>query len=130
MKRWEVRWGWLYRWQFTGKLEIQMETMTALVSAVRSPVVASLADGSFDDCYIYEGVRLDTDDPDKLIPFVDQLLFFLRVQRYKTRPVTIRECSGIAEIQWSGRKPKAFRNRLLLVISAGEHVDCFQVAAA
>lgn len=103
--------------------------MTARVSAVRSPVVASRTDGNFDG-YVYEGVRLDTDDPDKLIPFVDQLLFFLRVQRYKTRPVTIRESQGIAEIEWSGRKLKAFRNRNLLCISRGTHIDCFQLDAA
>lgn len=27
----------------------------------------------------YEGVRLDTNDPEKLIPFVDQMLFWLRL---------------------------------------------------
>jgi hypothetical protein len=57
------------------------------------------------------------------------MLFWLRVQKYKTRPVAIRESKGIAEIEWSGRKPKAFRDRMVLVISEGQHVNYFQVAA-
>lgn len=58
---------------------------------------------------VYEGVLLVTNDVDKLIPFVDQLLFSLRLLGFKTRPVTIRESAGVTEIEWSGRKPKAFR---------------------
>jgi len=100
---------------------------TVEVSAV--PVGVSHPSGNFDET-VHEGVRLVTDDPDKLIPFVDQLLFSLRLLGFKTRPVTIRESSGIAEITWSGRRPKAFRDRVLLCVSAGQHVDCFQVAAA
>lgn len=104
-----------------------METV-ASIDTGKQPVVLAFqeTDGSFD----YEGVRLLTDDPDKLVPFVDQLLFSLRVLGFKTRPLMIRESAGIAEIEWSGRRPKAFRDRLLLCVSHGEHVDCFQVAAA
>ncbi len=79
---------------------------------------------------MYEGVRLLTDDPDKLVPFVDQLLFSLRMLGFKTRPAAIRERQGIVQIRWTGRRPKAFRNRLLLCVSHGEHVDCFQMPAA
>ena len=103
-----------------------METMTQ-VCAVGSPVAASQTDGSSEK-YRYEGIELQTDDPEKLIPLVDQLLFFLRVQRYKTRPVMIWESQGVVEIAWSGRKLKAFRDRVLLCVSQGEHVDCFQIA--
>jgi hypothetical protein len=77
---------------------------------------------------VYESVRLLTDDADELVLFADQLLFSGRLG-FKTRPVTIRESAGVAEIEWSGRKPKAFRDRVLLVISDGQHVDCFQVDA-
>jgi hypothetical protein len=78
------------------------------------------AGSPFSPTEVYEGVRLDTDDPHKLIPFVDQLLFSLRAFGLKTRPVTIRESKGIAEISWSGRVPKAFRPGVdrLLCISA------------
>lgn len=70
-----------------------------------------------------------TDDPGKVIPFVDQLLFALRMVGWKTRPVTIRESQGIMMIKWSGRRPKAFHDRLVLCVSEGQHVDLFQVAA-
>src|SRR5260221_349497 len=78
----------------------------------------------------HEGVQLLTDDPDKLIPLIDQMLFWLRIRRYKTRPLTIRESGGAGEIRWNGRKPKAFSGRMLVVISEGQHIDGFQVAAA
>lgn len=71
----------------------------------------------------YEGVRVDTDDPEKLIPFVDQLLFFLRVQRYRTQPVEIRESQGVVEIIWNRYVPKAFAVRTLLCVAGGERVD-------
>jgi hypothetical protein len=87
--------------------------------------VASPIDGNSD--IVYEGVRLLTDDPEKLVPFVDQLLFSLRVLGFKTRPLTIHECQGIMTIRWTGRKPKAFRDRLLAVTSFGQHLDCFQI---
>ena len=96
-----------------------------VVAGVSRPIMAGRSDE-----HVYEGVRLLTDDPDKLVSFVDRLLFALRVLGFKTRPAAIRECQGIVEIRWTGRRPKAFRDRLLLVISAGEHIDCFQVAAA
>lgn len=80
--------------------------------------------------HVYEGIHLHTDDPDKMIPFVDQLLFALRMVGWKTRPVTIRESQGVMETHWSGRRPKAFRDRLVLCVANGEHVDLFQVAAA
>jgi hypothetical protein len=49
------------------------------------------AGSQFGPTEVYEGVRLLTDDPAKLIPFVDQLLFSLRMLGFRTRPVTIRE---------------------------------------
>jgi len=102
-----------------------MQTMTRVSAVESQPVELDFLDG-----ILYDGIRLITDDPEKVIPFVDQLLFFLRIQRFKTRPVTIRERQGVVEIHWSGRKPRAFRDRLVEVSSVGEHLDCFQVSAA
>lgn len=96
---------------------------------MESPVAASPASGNGSEHH-YEGIRLVTDDPNKLVPFVDQILFALRMVGWKTRPVTIRESQGVMEIEWSGRRPKAFRDRLVLCVSEGAHVDLFQVAAA
>lgn len=104
-----------------------METMTQVSATVDAQVRAFQGTGV---CTEYEGIRLVTDDPDKMIPFVDQLLFALRMVGWKTRPVTIRESQGMMEIKWSGRRPKAFRDRLVLCVSEGQHVDYFQVAAA
>ncbi len=104
-----------------------METMTRVSATVDAQVRAFQGTAA---CTEYEGIRLITDDPDKVIPFVDQLLFALRVLGWKTRPVTIRESQGVMEIKWSGRRPKAFRDRLVLCVSEGAHVDLFQVAAA
>lgn len=78
----------------------------------------------------YEGIRLETDNPSKLIPFIDQLLFWLRVEGRKAHPVTIREGEGVMEIVWKGRKPKPLRDRLVLCNANGEHIDLFQVSAA
>jgi hypothetical protein len=90
------------------------------VSPAESPVAAfQEADGGSGE-QVYQGVWLITDDPDKLIPFVDQVLFLLRVQGFKTRPVAIRESQGVVEVRWTGRKPKALRDRLLAVSACGE----------
>lgn len=101
---------------------------TTRFSAVMEPEVPGFQDtGALSE---YEGVRLVTDDLGKLVKFTDQLLFFLRVTRRKARPLTIRESSGIVEIEWKGRVPKPFRpgTHGLLCISEGEHVDVFSVA--
>jgi hypothetical protein len=104
---------------------------TTRVSAVANQPVALVSLGTRESSeHLYEGIRLVTDDPGKLVPFVDQILFFLRMNGWKTRPVTICESKGVAEIRWSGRRPKAFRDRLVLCVSEGQHVDLFQVAAA
>jgi len=78
-------------------------------------------------CTEYEGIRLVTDDPDKVIPFVDQLLFFLRVTGRKARPVTIREDKGVVEIRWHGRTPKPFRPGAcgLVCVSEGRWMDSY-----
>lgn len=96
---------------------------------MESPVAASPASGNGSE-HLYEGIRLHTSEPEKLVPFVDQLLFALRMVGWKTRPIMICESKGMMEIKWSGRRPKAFRDRLVLCVSEGAHVDLFQVAAA
>lgn len=78
----------------------------------------------------YEGIRLETDDPEKLKLFVDQLLFWLRVEGRKAYPVKIREYQGVMEIEWRGGNPKPLRDRLVLCNSNGEHIDLFQVRHA
>ncbi len=105
-----------------------MKTMTR-VSATEAQVRASQETGAG---FEYEGIRIESDDPGKLITFIDQLLFHLRLTRRKARPVTIRESKGVMEIQWCGRVPKAFRpgSRNLLCISEGRWVDSFTVQAA
>lgn len=82
-----------------------MEPMTRVSATVEAQEWAFPGTGATE----YEGVRLVTDDPEKVIRFVDQLLFFLRVTRRKARPVTIRESKGVMEIHWYGRTPKPFR---------------------
>ena len=104
-----------------------MGTMSRVSATVDAQVRAFQETGA---CTEYEGIRLVTDAPGNVIPFVDQLLFALRMLGWKNRPVTIRESQGIMTIKWSGRRPKAFRDRLVLCVSDGQHVDLFQVAAA
>src|SRR5437870_4948552 len=99
-----------------------METMTQ-VCAVGSQVVASQVDGSSDDP-IYEGVRLDGPDRDKLVVLCDALLFYCAVARLRTRPVTITEAEGCARIAWSRYAPAVFRNNPLLgLVARGEYID-------
>lgn len=73
-----------------------------------------------------------SDDPDKLVTFIDQLLFHLRLTRRKARPVTIRESQGVMEIVWRGRVPKTLKpgSRNLLWVSEGRCIDSFTVQAA
>lgn len=80
----------------------------------------------------YEGVRLHTAEPEKMVHFVDQLFFFLRLTRRKARPVTIRESKGIVQIDWRGRTPKPFQPGAcnVLCISEGRWVDSFTVQGA
>jgi hypothetical protein len=80
----------------------------------------------------YEGIQLETRDWDKMITFIDQLLFHLRVTQTKARPVAIRESKGVVEIRWQGRVPKAFRPGRygLLCISRGRWMDSFTVQRA
>jgi hypothetical protein len=101
-----------------------METMTR-VSAVRSPVVASQIDGSFDeDDRIYQNVRLIGADQDKLVALCDSLLFYCAAARLRTRPVTITEAEGCARITWSRYAPAVFRNSPLLgIVAGGELID-------
>lgn len=100
-----------------------METMTQ-VCAVGSPVVASQAGGSFnEEDRIYENVRLIGLDVDKLVALCDALLFYCAVARLRTRPVTITEAEGCAQITWSRYAPKAFRDRVLNLVAVGELVD-------
>jgi hypothetical protein len=95
------------------------------VSAVRSPVVASRTDGSFDDeDRIYENVRLIGPDPDKLVALCDALLFYCAVARLRTRPVTIAEAEGCVTIRWTQYAPAVFRNsRLIDLVAGGELID-------
>ncbi len=95
------------------------------VSAVRSPVVASLTDGSFDEeDRIYDNVRLIGPDQDKLVALCDALLFYCVVARLRTRPVTITEAEGCARITWSRYAPAVFRNsRMLNLVAGGELID-------
>ena len=55
--------------------ETEMETMTRMRATVDAQVRAFQGIGA---CIEYAGIRLHTDNPDRVIPFVDQLLFFLR----------------------------------------------------
>lgn len=68
----------------TRKTRWERETIEQ-VCTVASPVWASTDGGDAGDGgYSYEGIRLLTDGPEKLVPFVDQLLFALRVLGFKT----------------------------------------------
>ena len=107
-----------------------MEEMKTPVDGLQEGPVAAFQSVRTED--VYEGIRIESDDPDKLITFIDQVLFYLRVARLKARPVTIRESKGVMEIRWRGRVPKAFRpgRSSLLCISEGQWVDSFTVQAA
>ena len=73
-----------------------MKTMTR-VSAAESPVVAFRdREGSSGEECVYEGVRLDG-PKEKLIPLVDNILFYCRVARLRTRPTGIAEAEGVRQ---------------------------------
>ena len=102
------------------------ETMTR-VSAVESPVAAfQETGGGSGEEQVYEGIRLDGPE-EKLIPLVDAILFYCRVARLRTRPVRIAEDEGCIKIVWSNYAPRAFRGRMLNLITAGQQVDLFTV---
>lgn len=103
-----------------------MKTMTR-VSAAESPVVAFRdREGSSGEECVYEGVRLDG-PKEKLIPLVDNILFYCRVARLRTRPTGIAEAEGCVKIVWSNYAPRAFRGRMLNLMTAGTQIDLFTV---
>jgi hypothetical protein len=100
---------------------------TTRLSAVEEPVVRASQDTG-KRCEVYESVQLLTDDPAKLMPLIDQMLFYIRAARLKTRPVAIREVEGVISIWWSRYAPAVFRERRLLdVIASGECIDNFTI---
>ena len=87
-------------------------------------VVPAFPFGRGDEDWIYENVRLEGTDPDKLVALCDALLFYVQVARLKTRPVTISEAEGCVKIYWSRYAPAVFRNsRMIDLVAGGELVD-------